>query len=390
VRFFFWMHLFASIAVPFFREWGGLSFTKILLIQAWYMAWSFLLEVPTGAVADRFGRRVSVSLAGVVVAVAAPVYALIPRLPVFLAGEVLFAAAMALMSGADEALVYDSLKALGREREATRAMAMLESWKLAGIVLGSLSGGFLAGAWGLRVPMFFQCVPALVSSGVALTLAEPPRTPAASGASSSRHYFAILSGGLGQLRRHPVLRSLTIDLVSVGTISWLILWSWPPQLDRSGIPLALFGVVHSSMCLGQIAILSRQHALERMFGGIIPLVRITAVVPPLGYLALAATARPAASVAGILLVSALGLSRGPLFSGALNRHIASEERATVLSAVSAARTLAIALAYPIAGILMDLSLALAFTAFGVAGLVAALMGAAPRAALQDEDSSRPR
>jgi len=378
------MHLFASIAVPFYREWGGLSFTKILLIQAWYMAWSFLLEVPTGAVADRFGRRVSVSLAGVVVAVAAPVYALIPRLPVFLAGEVLFATAMALMSGADEALVYDSLKALGREAEATRTMSMLESWKLAGIVLGSLSGGFMAGAWGLRIPMFFQCVPALLSSGVALTLVEPPREKGGPDSASARRYLVILSGGLGQLRRHPVLRALTLDLVSVGTISWLILWSWPPQLERSGIPIAFFGVVHSAMCLGQIAILSRQHALERMFGGIIPLVRITAIVPPLGYMALAATSHPAASLAGILLVSVLGLSRGPLFSGALNRHIASEERATVLSAVSAARTLAIAVVYPVAGVLMDLSLPLAFAAFGISGLLAAVLGAAPRTALEPE------
>jgi len=263
-------------------------------------------------------------------------------------------------------------------------MSALESWKLAGIVLGSLSGGFMAGAWGLRVPMFFQCVPALLSSGVALTLAEPPRTHGAPDAPPSRHYFAILSGGLGQLRRHPVLRALTIDLVSVGTVSWLILWSWPPQLDRSGIPLALFGVVHSAMCLGQIAILSRQHALERMFGGIIPLVRITAIVPPLGYMALAATSHPAASLAGILLVSVLGLSRGPLFSGALNRHIASEERATVLSAVSAARTLAIAVVYPVAGVLMDLSLPLAFAAFGISGLLAAVLGAAPRTALEPE------
>ena len=127
-----------------------------------------------------------------------------------------------------------------------------------------------------------------------------------------------------------------------------------------------------------------QMSVERLVGGIVPLLRITAILPALGYLALAATSHPAASVAGILVVSAFGLSRGPLFSGALNRHIPSEKRATVLSAVSAARTLAVALIYPLAGLLMDRSLPIAFAAFGAAGLLAALLGAAPRSAVEPE------
>jgi hypothetical protein len=46
------------VEVPVFREWGRLSFTAIFALQAWFMLMSFLLEVPTGTVADRFGRRV--------------------------------------------------------------------------------------------------------------------------------------------------------------------------------------------------------------------------------------------------------------------------------------------------------------------------------------------
>ncbi len=384
VRFFFWMHLFASIIVPFFQQWGGLSFTEILLIQAWFMVWCFLLEVPTGAVADRFGRVWSIALAGVVVALASAVYASVPRLTVFLAGEILFAAAMTLTSGADEALVYDSLKALGRESEATRTMSMLESWKLAGVVVGALSGGLIAGTLGLRTPLFLQCIPALISTVLALTLVDPPVPQIGASAGGEKRFLALISGGLRQLQRHPVLRSLTLDMVCAGTLSWLILWSFPPQLERAGIPIAAYGVVHSFMCLGQILLLSHQHRIERIVGGITPLLRITAIVPALGYLALAAVSGPPASVAGILAVSVFGLSRGPLFSGSVNRHIASGERATVLSAISAARTLAIGVAYPIAGMLMDRSLSLAFIAFGVAGLIVAWFAASPKAAIENE------
>ena len=154
MRFFFWLYLPASIGVPFFREWGRLSFTEILLIQAWFMVWNFLLDVPTGAIADHLGRRVSIASAGVLMAVGSWVYASVPRLPVFLLGEVLFAAALTLISGADEALVYDTLKSLKREGEATRIISALEGWKLAGILIGAPAGGLIAGGFGLRAPLF--------------------------------------------------------------------------------------------------------------------------------------------------------------------------------------------------------------------------------------------
>jgi MFS family permease len=382
VRFFFWMHMYGAIIVPFFREWGRLSFTAILLIQAWFMIWVFLLEVPTGAVADRYGRRVSIALAGVTIAIASPLYASVPRVPVFLAGEFMFAAALTLMSGADEALVYDTLKAVGRESEATSTMSALESWKLAGIVVGATLGGFVADGLGLRAPLFLQGIPALISSAVAMTLAEAPGGQRVAGDRSPRHYLAVVSGGIGHLRGHPVLRSLTLDMVATGAVSWLIVWTFQPQLMRVGVPVAMFGVVQSAMALGQIALLSRQRRVQELVGGLVPLLRLTAVLPALGFLALAATTGPWLSVGGILFISSFGLARGPLFSGALNRHIPSEERATVLSAVSAARTITIAFVYPVAGMLMDFSLPWALAAFGVFGLATALLCAAPRSAIE--------
>jgi len=56
VRLFFWLHFMASVLVPFFRDWGGISFTQIMLLNAWFMFWNFLLEIPTGTVADFWGR----------------------------------------------------------------------------------------------------------------------------------------------------------------------------------------------------------------------------------------------------------------------------------------------------------------------------------------------
>ena len=61
----------------------------------------------------------------------------------------------------------------------------------------------------------------------------------------------------------------------------------------------------------------------------------------------------------------------------INRLIPSERRATVLSAVSAARTLSVALVYPAVGAILDRSLVAALVGLGVLGLLAAAFARAP-------------
>jgi MFS family permease len=175
VRFLCWMHLMSAVIIPFFREWGGLSFVQIFALQTWFMLVCFLMEVPTGAVADRFGRKVSVACGGFLLAAASALYGTFPHLAVFVVAEALFAIAITLISGADEALAYDSLLAQGRELEASRVMARLEAAKLTGIFAGALLGAVVASRFGVRWPMLLQAVPLGLSGVVALTLTEPPR-----------------------------------------------------------------------------------------------------------------------------------------------------------------------------------------------------------------------
>jgi hypothetical protein len=141
------------------------------------------------------------------------------------------------------------------------------------------------------------------------------------------------------------------------------------------------------MGLGQIAFLSRVAAVERAVGGKARLARLTALVPALAMLGLAATTSVPASLALIVAAATAGLARPPLFSGPVNRLIPSERRATVLSAISAARTLAVAFVYPAVGALLDRSLVGAFAFLGVLGLAAAVLARAPVRLFAEDEAS---
>jgi fucose permease len=116
------MHFVAAVLAPVLHRVGGLSLAQMLTLNAWFMAWNSRSR-SCSAVADFFGRKWSMVLGEAVTASACVVYTIGPRWEVFLVGEVIFALGYALVSGADEALLYDSLVASGRGGEASDGIA---------------------------------------------------------------------------------------------------------------------------------------------------------------------------------------------------------------------------------------------------------------------------
>lgn len=373
-RLLFWTHFVSAILVPFFRDWGGLDLAQILFLNAWFMFWNFVLEVPTGAVADRFGRRASLLLGLATGSVATLIYVSAPRLEVFLVAEVAMALAFTLISGADEALLYDSLVACDRTERATREIARLESAKLAGIVLGALGGAAMTAALPLRGILALQAVPMALAAVTALFLVEPPSSETADARPS---FTRVLREGLVLVLASPALRRLSLDLVSVGALSFLVIWLYQPLIEAAGIPIGGFGPVHVALSLGQIAVLQGADRLEDTLGSRSRLLFGLALATALAWIGLGVFDSPWLVVPGVVAVASFGLARGPLLSASLHRHIPSERRATALSGVSMLRTLAIVLANGAAGLGARAALGPTAFAIGVAVLAVAFLARTP-------------
>lgn len=354
VRLFFWMHFIGSVLIPFYRDWGGITFAQIFFLNAWFMLCNFFFEVPTGTIADFWGRRASLCLGCAVAVVGVLVYTSTPSFAVFLVGEVLLSCSYTLMSGADEALLYDSLAAMHATERSKTAFARLASFQMGGIILGVIGGSILA-SWldSVRLPFLLQTIPAGIGGLFALTLYEPPRTSAHEGTPS---YRTILRDGVRYFASHPILRVLTADMVLVGCLSWLIIWLYQPLLERAGLGLRWFGPVHAIMCVGQIVLLNNIGRLEAVFGSKRGLLLAGAVIPGIALIALGLTSMAPLVIVCIWIAASFGLSRPALYSSYMNKHIPSAQRATVLSCISMQRTLAIAIINPIAGLLADWSI----------------------------------
>jgi len=339
-----------------------------------------VLEIPTGTVADFFGRKTSLALGCLTAGIAAAIYGSVPSFAVFLVAEVLFAVAFTLMSGADEALVYDTLEALQRSETSKRVFARLESAKLAGIVAGALSGGFIAAHFGLAAPMRLQTIPCVLAGVIAMSLLEPGDREHRRRDTS---YVDMLRGGVRYFAGHKILRVLAFDMVGTAAVTWLIIWLYQPALERAGVALAFFGLVHAGLSIGQIALLNNIERVEAFVGSRKRYLLVSAIVPGVAFIVLGISTHVVVVIAAILAGGIFGLSRPPLFVSYMNKYIPSEQRATVLSTVSMLRTLAAAVVNPIAGVLSDWSIPGTMIVFGVAAVALALVTRVEEAHLID-------
>ncbi|MBI2051551.1 MFS transporter [Candidatus Roizmanbacteria bacterium] len=261
---FFWsLHFFSAVLVPFFTQWGGITKTQMFLLQSWFLIWIFLLEVPTGAVADYLGRKVSLTLGALCLVLATLVYGSIPRFEIFLLGEFLFALSFALVSGANDALLYDALKEAGREDESKKIFGRAHSLTLLGFLISAPIGSFIASSFDVNFPMLFTAIPMFIAAILALSIKEPK---VHEGPSESKRYIDIVNKGFKFFYQHKTLRLIALDAIIVSAAAYYVIWLYQPLLLKLGIPIFYFGSFHVIMIASEIAVVLNFIGLEKIFG----------------------------------------------------------------------------------------------------------------------------
>ena len=124
----------------------GLTLEQFAWLNAAWAATIIIAEVPSGALADRWGRRRLVRIAGTLMVIEMALICLTPGgvspwlFWIFLLNRILSGAAEAAASGADEALAYDSLTECGREGEWPRVLEALMKLQSVGFFLAMIIG----------------------------------------------------------------------------------------------------------------------------------------------------------------------------------------------------------------------------------------------------------
>lgn len=167
----------AWLPVFFLYMSSTLSVDAALLLESIYYAVVVVLEVPSGYLSDRLGRRPTLVIGMACWGAAGLVFATTASFGAFAVAQGLMAAGMALNSGTDEALLFDTLTALDRTAEFVDIEARAQVRARIATGLAALVGGAIA-VVDYRGAYLVSAATAVVALAFALRMVEPPRTVA--------------------------------------------------------------------------------------------------------------------------------------------------------------------------------------------------------------------
>lgn len=325
---------FMAPVYPLFLLSRGLDLFQMNTVLAVFLLGTFLFEVPTGAVADYFGRKFSFLASCVVRMMAFTMYAFADSFGEFLIAELIDAVGFTLASGALEAWAVDGIRAEGDARPLERMYSRAQIIMRSMMVVGGIAGGYIA-AIDFSYPWFIAAGIFAVT-GVFGAWQMYDDRPAASHATThpQRSFTVIVNAGLSEVRASTVLMLLCVLSLALFLAALPAHMLWQPrvqELTGQGVWLMgwlwalvnVFSLIGSALVPRLLLHFRREQLLcaVNVWRGVMLIVAATSV-------------HPVPTVVAVLLVElCFGIS-DPLLRAWTNEHTTAAQRATVLSVVS--------------------------------------------------------
>ena len=140
----FYYPVFAVIYLDF-----GMTLEQFAILNSIWAATILLAEVPSGALSDLMGRKKMVVIAGTLMVIEMLVWGFAPTSNLDLLfwilaiNRILSGLAEAAASGADEALVYDSIDEAGKKDEWGLILQKVTRWQSFAFMVALLTGGII-------------------------------------------------------------------------------------------------------------------------------------------------------------------------------------------------------------------------------------------------------
>ncbi len=361
-----WFMLFMPIVVLFYKD-NGLEMRHIFILQAIYSIAIVVLEIPSGYLADVLGRKITLVLGTILGFFGFLTYSFSYGFVGFLIAEVILGLGQSLISGADSALLYDSLLESGKKNKYIKYEGRMVSIGNFAEAIAGISGGLLA-TLSLRYPYYAQTLVAFIGIPAALLLTEPIRQKKL----VKMRFTDILKIVKYSLHDNYELKWNIIFSSVIGASTLTMAWFVQPYFDLVLLPIGLFGVLWTilNLTVGFSAMIA--HRVEMKLKQIKTMIGITILIPA-GYIIVSRI--NALWGIGILLI--FYFVRGiatPVLKDYINKLCDSDIRATVLSVRNFVIRIFFAIIGPFVGWYTDnFSLQAALLLSGIVFFVLAMM-----------------
>lgn len=330
----------AAYLTPFFLQ-KGLSLSQIFILQSIFSIAYLLWEIPSGYIADRFGRAFSIKISAPIAGVAMIAYGFSTHYWQFVIWELVLALANGLISGIDTALLIDSLRADGEEKRFVSISQRINAFGFGATAAGVPIAILLVKYVSLSSTLIADGLLTFVGAFFVLKLVEAPRH-------ESQETVQISAfRAMKKLALNVEARWLILLGSALSTATYLGFWVSTPYYQGMGIPVVLFSALLAIRSLWK-AWLSHKFQQEKH------LEQNMIVYAALAGLVYAAMATGQLWLAWMVLGHDVvqALQSQPITSK-LNQHIDHVNRATMNSAINLIQRLTYSVGGPAVGFAID-------------------------------------
>ncbi|MFD0695794.1 MFS transporter [Paenibacillus sp. GCM10027628] len=314
----------AYVIERLFWEQRGMTIQMVVYTEIIFAKTVFLLEVPTGIIADKWGRRKMMVLSALLGCCEFLILLFSTEFWHFAVVVFLAGIARSASSGSENALLYDSLLRNGKEQTFERCLGRLNAYDFIAIIIAALCGSLLANRFGYELNYWISFASMLVSLCISFMLVEPA---VKSDADESVEIKAYLTASVLFFSKNPEVCLMVLSGMVTGAAMSFIDEFWQLYLNRLEFPVVYFGLFSAAFMILRLPGNVLAHALKSRYSYRTLLLVVTAVFAA-GFLYVSIIK----GITGLLAILLIGLFSGiiePMTAGYLHHRLNSSMRATI-------------------------------------------------------------
>ncbi|WP_242227045.1 MFS transporter [Bacillus cereus group sp. BfR-BA-01315] len=334
----FWVHFFGTISflqavMTLFYVERGLTPSNVFIVL---MCWSgavLIGEVPAGIFADRFGLKLSFITGACIKIISISLLLFADNIWLFCLYSLLNGLSVTFFSGADEALIYESLKETNEQHLMDKAMGKIQSASFISMLIAVIFGSYFAKD--LKEEQFFILITlGLLFHFVELILLLFIKNPAVEFEYNESSYSQVIEG-IQVIRKAPQLLIMFLNISLVFIPASAVFDNYEQLLlKNAGVPVFAIGILYAVAAVGGYFASISIGWLTKKFSRIF-LLNLSGALAVCGLLLAACFGNTLWIVLGaFIILRFVRAIRYPIYSQLSNDIIPSHVRATTISLLS--------------------------------------------------------
>jgi MFS family permease len=306
----------------------GLDIGQIIYLSLIWSFVTFLCDVPSSFLADKFGRKKLIMIGIFLTAISTSLLFFAHGFIFFTLTYIIGAAGYSFFMGADHAILYDSLKEVGEEPGANRVAGKYFSSASLPKIIMPFIGSFIARN---LLPWQFMVIVTIIGTIASLVISSFLTEPKVEETQVKK--FSLFKEGLKLIKSDRTLLKIALNKITIFQAAFVYWRVYQVLLKDAGMPTIYLGVIYTVFQGISFLMFWNTEKVQKWVGKM----NFLAYPPVLGFVAIIlslVTSNLFVLFSCCVVLLVVGTIRDPLFLSIMQARIPSFNRATATSTLN--------------------------------------------------------